>query len=749
MTPKKLLIILLSGTGGLALLFAAIVYFTVSGNLPSLEQLENPPQNKASQILSEDGEIIDHFFIERRVNVPYSQIPKNFINALITTEDRKFESHWGVDIDRILKATIKNILAGHAKEGASTITQQLARNLFLDQTQTFSRKIKEAATAIQIEDTYTKEEIIEMYANTVAFGRGAYGIQVAARQYFNKKPSELSLSECAYLVGLLKAPARYDAKNNYDRAINRRNLILGMMRDAEVITESEYFEATEQAIKVSQGKKVKRELDIAPQFVESIRQNLNNESKLEEFDIYRDGLIINTTLNATVQRYANEAVEQHLKEFQNTFNKSFKWGSNQKLLASVISDAIRKNPEYRAASKDRKEEVERRLRANPKFIDSAKNTASTIQVGLVVLDPKTGAILAMVGSSPKFIDETNEYKYSLNHANQIHRQPGSAFKPFVYALALKNGLNPQSMVDCGPYSYRDPGSGAVWSPSVTDSDCLSAGSMVTLAEALRKSVNSVAARLVTQNTTASEVKALIEEAGVKSKLSAVPAIALGAGGEVSPLELTAAYTIFANQGRYVEPYYVNSIEDKSGNVIFERKNKVMNDVIDEGLAQQMTAMMRGVVDAGTAGRIRQIFRGVEAAGKTGTTNDNADAWFIGYTPELLCGVWVGFDDQRINFDIIGKYGQGGRAAAPIWALMMNKIYNDPNLPYKKRSFGFQEIDSLGAPVIKPQAELNPNNNTNSQASNLPNKKKTNTDNQTPKAAIPQGNSVLPKLPKRQ
>ncbi len=755
MNPKKLVIILASCTIAAFAGIGTYVYFTVKGNLPSLEQLENPPVNQATQILSENGDLLDHFFIEKRVSLKYEQIPKDFINALVATEDRKFYGHWGVDIDRIIKAGIKNIASGHAKEGASTLTQQLARNLFLDQSQTLGRKVKEAATAVQIEDTYTKEEILEMYANTVAFGRGAYGINVAAKTYFNKKANELSLAESAFLVGLLKAPSRYDARTNYDRALTRRNLVLSLMSDQGFISKEQFWSASEEPINIKLGKQKRLEADIAPHFVENIRQQLNNDPKLEQYDLYRDGLIINTTLNSTIQKYANESIEQHLKEFQKTFNSAWKWNSNTKLLNSVIADGIRKNNEYKSASKERKPEIETSLRNNQKFIDSVKNVAATIQVGLVVLDAHTGAILTMVGASPNFMEENPEYKYSLNHTSQIRRQPGSSFKPFVYAMALKQGMKPEDMIECGPYSYRDPGSGQIWSPSVTEDDCQQAGSRLPLSEALRKSINSVAARLITQVTNPSDVKNLIEQAGVKSKLQAVPALALGAGGEVSPLELTSAYSIFANEGLSVAPYLIKSILDKNNNIIFERRGgNETNEVLDKNIAITMTKMLRQVVDAGTAARIRQIFKGIEAAGKTGTTNDNADAWFIGYTPQLICGIWVGFDDQRLNFDVIGKQGQGGRAAAPIWALLMNKIYNDPSLPYKQKSFGYDAIDStnISAPLISPQPQaeaIQPKPNTNQRADITTQKK------QDPKpeakkenTITTQGNSALPKLPKK-
>lgn len=695
MTVKQLLLILTIATCLFVGSVSAYIYFVIAGNLPSLAQLENPPQSLATQIMSQDGEVLDHFFIERRVNLNINQIPKGFTDALVATEDRKFYDHWGVDIDRILKAMIKNVFAGRAKEGASTITQQLARNLFLDQSMNLTRKLREAAVAVQIEDNYTKSEILEMYANTVAFGRGAYGIQIAARTYFNKKPNELSVPECAYLVGLLKAPSRYDARVNYDRALNRRNLVLRLMKDSKFITEEEYFEYSEEPININQGKNNQTLSDLAPHFVESIRQQMSADEKLKDYDLYRDGLTIHTTINAKIQKYANEVVEEHLKQYQEIFSKSWNWGANQTLLNSIINDAIRKYPDYLSASAANKDKIAKDLRKNKKFIDSVKNVATTIQVSLTVIDPSTGAILAMVGGSPKFMRENPAAKYSLNHANQIRRQPGSSVKPFVYAMALSKGMNPEDMISCGPFSWTNPESGEVWRPSSGIEDCPE-GSQISLADALRRSVNSVAARLITQVTNPSEVRDLMMKAGVESKILAVPALALGAGGEMKPIELTSAFGTFANEGYHVKPYYINSIEDRNGNIIYDKGNqKQVTDVLNKEVCHKLTSMLQGVVNRGTAARIRQYFPGIDAAGKTGTTNDNADAWFTGYTPQLVCGVWVGFDDHRINFDAIGRNGQGGRAAAPMWGMLMNKVYKDPMLPYKQRTFNYLVRDSLG------------------------------------------------------
>lgn len=690
MTPFKFYIILLVSFLIVGLIIGTIVFNTISGGMPSLAQLENPKQDYATQVFSDDGMLLDHYYKYRRVSLPYDKIPPYFINALIATEDKYFFDHWGVHLRRIFNAMIKNIFAGKIKEGGSTITMQLARNLFFTLEGTINRKISEAITAVAIEKTYTKQEILALYSNTVAFGRGTYGIQVASNVYFDKEPNQLTLSECAFLVGLLKAPEHYNGLVDYDRAIRRRNLVLKLMNEQKFINSSEYITALEEPINLVKNKISPKGNEYqAPHFVEYIRQNLQNIPELQDYDVYRDGLVIRTTLNERIQKYAKEALDEHLTKYQQLFNKSFSWAKNQKLLESLIAKAIKSNQEYISANGTRKSEIENKLRNSRIFIDSVKNAATTLQAGLIVLDPTSGEILALVGASSKFMEENRASKYSLNHVTQIKRQPGSAFKPFVYTAALINGMRPDDTIGCGPFSYTLP-TGDIWSPSGTG-DC-GPGETVNLRRGLAASINTVAARLITEKTSPQEVILLAKKMGIKSPLTAVPALSLGAGGEVSPLEITSAYGTFLNDGINIESFTIKSIEDRFGNIVYRRTGtKNSTNAIPQKYAKEMTRMMQAVVDFGTASVIRKYLKGVEAAGKTGTTNDYADAWFIGYTPQLVCGVWVGFDDRRITFT--GGYGYASKAAAPIWGKMMSKIYSDPTLPYKQRKFSISS-DSL-------------------------------------------------------
>lgn len=687
-TPFRLLLILVIGTLILLISISIYVYDVASYNLPSLEQLENPPQNYATQIFSNDGVLIDYLFVERRVPLSLDSIPKDFINALIATEDRKFYEHWGIHIGRIFRAIIKNLFSLRVREGGSTITMQLARNLYFNQDFSMKRKIREALTSIQIEKQFTKEEILEMYINTVPFGRGAYGLSVASKVYFDKKPNELTTSECAFLVGILKAPEHYNAIVDYDKGVERRNLVLRLMYEQNYLNSAQYIKALEEPIRLAKIKvKDKNQFLLAPHFVEYVRRVVASDSKMAEYDLFRDGLTIYTTLNAKIQQYAKDVLEEHLREYQRVFNQSWNWKNRQQLLSKLIEEAINKNQEYINALPEKKKDVANKLRQSQQFIDSIKNAVTTIQAGLVVIDIQTGEILAMVGASPKFINENPYAKHSLNHATQIRRQPGSAFKPFVYAAVLEDTLTPFSLVECGPFSYQLP-DGQIWTPQGFG-NC-EPGERTTLFDALAKSINSVAARLITMHTTPLKVIEIAHKMGIESSLKSVPALALGAGGEVTPLEMTVAFSTFAREGMSLKPKAIRHIEDNRGNLIVDyKKSNVVADAINPRIAQTMVKMMTGVINFGTGYEIRKYLKNCEAAGKTGTTNNFADAWFVGFTPQLCAGIWVGFDDQRISFT--GGYGYAAKAAAPIWGKLMEKIYSDPTLPYKQRKFGF--IDS--------------------------------------------------------
>ncbi|MCB0712978.1 MAG: PBP1A family penicillin-binding protein [Ignavibacteriae bacterium] len=656
----------------IGLLAAGIYLFEILSGLPTLEELENPKPDLSTRIFSADGVELDQFFVHNRRYIPYDSIAPSFFHALIATEDQKFYDHWGVSVERILKAAFKNLRSMDlTKEGASTITQQLARNIYLSQEVTMTRKLREQFTAIQIERTYTKREILEMYANTVYFGRGAYGIQVASEIFFNKEPEDLSIEESAMLVGMLKAPENYNPITNYEKALQRRNVVLGLMNEVGFISGKQRSEAQKKPIELREPKQ-RSETSIAAHFVEAVRRTLQKEPKLQKYNLYRDGLVIYTTIDTRMQRYANQAVREHLEYFQPVFSGSWSWGRKQKLLRSIVEKAAKNTEEYREALTDAdKEAVVKRFAADPKFIDSVKKQATSIEVGFVVIEAQTGQVKAMVGGN----DFTNGR--GLNHVTQIRRQPGSAFKPFVYASAMQDGgMNPGSGVETAPKTWRVGGTS--WSPKGGK------GGVVSLRSALKYSINTAAARLIMEHTNTENVIKLAKEMGIKSPIPNVPSIALGTA-ELTPIEITAAFGTFPNNGMFVEPSMITKVEDRYGNVIYEAP-RIVHDALDPKVAGWMVSMMQGVVDGGTATSIRQFFSNA-AAGKTGTTQDFADAWFVGYTPELVAGIWVGFDDHRIKFT--GWYGQGGKAAAPVWGRFMGKVYKDDGLPYEKTSFDGQ------------------------------------------------------------
>ncbi len=649
------------------LIVFAIYLAYLSRTLPSLAELENPKLEEATKIYSSDGELIDKFFLKNRTKVTLDNVPKEMINALIATEDRKFYDHWGVDIDRIVKAFFKNILRGSlTKEGASTITQQLARNLYKDIGNEISlnRKLREAMTAVQIERTYTKKEILAYYLNTVYFGKGAYGVEAAAQTYFDKSAKDLTLDECALLVGVLKSPTNYDPVDARDASLQRRNLVLNEMYDEGFINKENLDVALNDPIKLNIRKDYASFNSPAPQFTEYVRQQLEKMVDKYGYDLYRDGLKVYTSLDSRFQKYAVDAVKSQLGPFQKSFNGYWNWNSNKDVLNDAIDKNIKQSDNYKKAkTEDERKKIYDKMKGNKSFVDSVKNLTTTVQVGFVVMNPKTGEIKAMVGANPG-----TTFKYGLNHVTQIKRQPGSSFKPFVYATAVASGYSPGYMISNDPIVVNV--GGTVWSPKGGGT-----GGSVTMREGIAKSINVVAVRTAMEIAPMDKVIDLAHKMGINSELPNVMSLALGVG-EVSPLEMTNAYGTLANEGIWVEPIAILKIEDRNGKLI-EEFHPQTREVLSEDVTYIMSDMMEDVIDYGTASVIRQYFHR-PAAGKTGTTQNFGDAWFVGFTPQFVAGVWLGFDDARIKFG--GGYGQGGKAAAPIWGKFMKELYDNIDFP---------------------------------------------------------------------
>lgn len=659
-----------------ALIFATFLFLNhVQSGLPELEQLENPTQSLASNVYSVDGELIGQFFRENRIKANIDSIPNHLVNSLIATEDRKFYTHWGVDLDRLYKALIKTFLLGK-REGASTITQQLSKNLYELKlghetfTETLVRKVREWITAIQIEKTYSKEEILEMYFNESYFGSGAYGIEMASRVYFNKTASQLNIEEGAILIALLKSSVYYNPVKRYNSAIQRRNLVMYNMVEAEFLEKAVYDSLKNLPIDLTFGDNERGFVSkIAPHFVEDVRQQMERMADRYGYNLYEDGLSIYTTLHSEMQRIAVNETIKHMEELQLQFDNYWKWTNNREILDEIIKKAIYSRKDYRNAKNDsEKREIFRYLSDNIAFVDSVQKAAQRIEVGFVVIDVKTGEIRAMVGGRDQ------SFKYGLNHVTQIRRQPGSSFKPIIYTVALDNGLYPSFPILNQPFSFPS-GSIKDWSPKNFDR---STGGFTTLREALMRSLNLVSARLVIEgHVDLWKVGSYASRLGIKSKLNLVPAISLGAA-EVTPLELTSAYATFANHGIYNEPFSILKIEDSDGIVLDNFASKT-SEAISEETAFLISDMLRSVIDEGSVRRIRFLHKfSRPAGGKTGTTNDYADAWFLGFTPQLAAGVWVGFDDRRVTFT--GAYGQGGKAATPIWANFMREVYDSLDIP---------------------------------------------------------------------
>jgi len=628
----------------------------LSRDLPSLEQLEHYDPRLTTTLLSADGEVIKELFVQRRLFVPLEQIPEDMIQAVLVTEDRAFYDHWGMHLGRIFRAALLDIATLSFRQGASTLTQQLARNIYpeiLSPEKTITRKLKETLTALQIERAYSKPEILEMYLTQAYFGHGAYGVESAAQKYFSKSASELTLEESALLAAQLKAPSHYSPFNRPDNAMGRRNLILKFMKDSGYMTRERYEAAVNTPLQVAPRTNLDN-LGVAPYFTEMLRIEMEKLGKEKGFDYYKDGLVVYTTLDSRLQACAEAAVSAHLDSLQQVFSQRF----YRSIAPRLVKE---KYPDLTAAET-------RALLADHARLDSTFPQQSRLQVAFVALDPTNGHILAMIGGR-----DFEESKF--NRAVQAIRQPGSAFKPFAYTAAIDNGYPPTYRLLNQDVVVNLP-NGDRWAPENYDN---SRGGLTTLREGLKKSLNLVAVRLVQEVVRPRDVVRYAHQMGISTHLDEVDAIALGACG-VLPIELTAAFGAFANRGVLCQPNGFVRITRQNGEVIHEPvvQRKV---ALSEQTAYIMADMLRTAVDHGTGAAIRSTYDFRRpAGGKTGTTNDFTDAWFVGFTPQLVAGVWVGVDDPAIS---LGNGWSGARAALPIWARFMKAAYD---------SLGWEEAD---------------------------------------------------------
>ncbi|MEW6543804.1 MAG: PBP1A family penicillin-binding protein [Nitrospirota bacterium] len=699
----KILLLLLLATGGFLAGGVALAVWYASRDIPPLDALQSYQPSLVSRVYSDDRQVIGQYYVERRILTPLDDVPPNLVHAVIAVEDARFFEHPGLDVVGILRAVVTNLRRGGRVEGASTITQQLARSLFLTPERTYARKIKELILAYKIELVLTKEQILEMYLNQIYFGQGAYGVAAAAQTYFGKELAELSLAESALLAGLPKSPNNYSPLKNPERAKRRQEHVLARMEEAGFITPEERQEAAAQTLSF---RRTVTE-PIAAYFIEYVRQHV--VAQYGEEMVYKGGLALYTTLNVEMQKAAEQAVRDGLRQIDKrqgwrgpigkqdftgllpqattTPPPSLKEGD---FLQGVVTKIAKDHVQVLAGttlgslSFDDMAWAKRRLRgrdpskdftvvANVKQLvkpgdvievavkkierDGVRfrlEQTPTVEGGLLALDPRTGAIRAMVGG---YDFARSEY----NRAVIAHRQPGSAFKPIIYATAMDQGLSPATVVLDAPVVYENEDPEKTWKPENYEKRFYGT---ISLREALIHSRNLATVRLL-ERVGVGNVIEFARTVGIASPLNRDLSLALGSSS-VTLLELTSAYGVFANQGLRLEPYAVARVEDKDG-VVLEQQLFEPRQVISRETAYLITNMMEDVIQKGTAVAAKSIERPL--AGKTGTTNDYTDAWFLGFTPNLVVGVWVGFDDIRP----LGETESGAHAALPIWIEFVKQV----------------------------------------------------------------------------
>lgn len=634
------------------------IILILSRDLPSLEQLENYDPDLVTRIYSADGKVLNELFVQKRVFIELDKIPEHMQYAVVSSEDRRFFDHWGLSMRSIARAVMINTLSLSYRQGFSTLTQQLARNLYksVGFEDSILRKVKEMITAIQIERTYTKDEILEMYLNTVHFGHGTYGVEAATKRFFGKESKYLTIDESALLVGLLPAPASYSPIHHPDRAIRRRNTVLRLMRDQGYIGKGEHEE--------NRARTLETVLEVpkrgtAPYFTEYVRRVLEKQDTKLGINIYRDGLKIYTTLDSRLQTIAEDAVLKTVKDDQERLNKRLY--KNREEFEDLAYLTI-----YEEDS------IKMMLAGEGQLYKDLRDKL-LVQSAFVALDPNTGGILAMVGGRPDYHDQ-------YNRAVQAKRQPGSVFKPFVYTTALDNGYPVTEQLLNQPVVLNIQnmdGTWVKWKPQNYDG---STGGLTTFREGLRKSMNLISVRMVQQDIApADQVKQTAKRMGINTDIRAVDAIALGTS-EVFPIEMVSAYSALSNMGVYSKPFAITKIEDRYGNIIKEYYPD-RKEVLSEETAYLMTSLMQTVMDRGTGGSARWKYKfNRPAAGKTGTTQGWSDAWFVGFTPQIAAGCWFGVDDFKVP---LGPGQDGSKAALPAWARFMKAAHDTLGLPVEK------------------------------------------------------------------
>lgn len=723
----------------IAAVLLLIVGTGLFAEIPSFEELENPESKEATLLLADGGEVLSTYHIENRSYVDYDELSPYLVEAAVATEDVRFYKHSGIDFRSLARVGVKTLLLGQSSQGGgSTITQQLAKTLYpreelgrripvVWQVKMVITKMKEWITAVKLERNYTKEEIMDMYMNAVFFGSNAYGIKSASQTFFGKEPSDLTVEEAATLVGMVNKPTRYNPALNPESSLKRRNFVLSQMEKAGYLTAAERDSISLIPIELSY-QVLDHNSGIAPYFRDMLRRVMNaKEPKRSSYSTYedyvadsllwaddglygwlnknfkpdgsrydldRDGLRIHTTINYKMQQYAEEAVAEHLGlDLQKAFfrdlskkrNAPFSNNIDAKTRNRVMKQARRWSDRYRnmKASGASEQEILKSFGEPVKMRvfswnskghidtvmtpdDSIRYYKSILRAAFIAMEPNTGEIKAYVGG-PNY----RYFKY--DNARQGKRQVGSTIKPFLYTLAMQEGMSPCDKVVNVPQTFivgED-----TWTPQSTDSEEW-IGQTVTLKWGLTKSSNNISAYLMKQFGPHAMAE-MMRKMGIGSHIDEVPSLCVGPA-DLSLYEMVAAYNTFPSRGVYVEPLFVTRIEDNMGNLLSEFSNN-KREAISEQTAYLMANLMQGVVTGGTAVRLRYKYHLTgEIAGKTGTTNDQADGWFIGYTPVLTAGVWVGAEDRQVHFESL-TFGQGSNMALPIWAIFMNKVLEDGTL----------------------------------------------------------------------
>lgn len=629
----------------------ALIPFT-----PAISDIRKAKSDQPAQLVSSDGRLLAEYRWVNREWVPLETIAKPVVDALIATEDHRFYEHWGMDWRRTLSAVVRT--ASGNKQGGSTITQQLARNLYpedIGRAPTLTRKLKEAITALKIEALYSKDEILETYLNTVPFLYNAYGIEMAARTYFDKSADKLTVLESATLIGMLKGTAYYNPVLNPERAQARRNTVLAQMKKRGKLSAAEYDRLVKRPLRI-RFERQSEVAGLAPHLAQQLRRQLIDWADRNGYSLYSDGLVIHTTIDARLQEIATQAVERQGRTLQGVADSAWAARGAWSAKSPLVQQLVRESPRYDKAVAAGAEpgEALQELLGDGSFLRNLRQSKTRVQAGFMALDPRSGAVLAWVGSRD-FVQDP------FDHVQAAKRQPGSTFKPFVYGAAFAQGMLPtDTLLDT---AVEIPlGGKRVWRP--TDGNAPPSEEAMLLRDGLAYSKNTITAQLM-QQVGPERVAQLARAMGVReSRLEAVPALALGTSA-VTLKEMVAAYGTIANGGRYMAPTVITRIEDKNGKLLEQFTPASAERALSMTAAQDLRDAMRGVIDKGTGAAIRGRY-GITAdvAGKTGTTQDNADGWFILMHPQLVAGAWAGFNDGRITLRS-DYWGQGAHSALPM------------------------------------------------------------------------------------